>query len=128
MKWLIIVYSCLKKGKDRIEKTVFEKYQIRNASVIVLSGIITNHCFNDNENFDGEIIFEKDNDLEDAKQMCSEIGTSLYGESNKYGFLNSGQLLIFSHKTPNNSLPILWKRGSYKGKEWIPLFPRPEEI
>lgn len=40
--------------------------------------------------------------------------------NNPRGYNSSGLLFILSHKTPNNSLPIL----HHKTKSWKPLFPR----
>ena len=33
-------------------------------------------------------------------------------------------LVVFSHNTPNNTLPVVWKNGLVDGQSWLALFPR----
>lgn len=123
MKWFIIVHFSLQRGEKKI-KEVFENFDLQYAELKILSGNHSYHCFDDKVNTDGEVIFEQDIDSEEARQMCYEIGKDIYKEKHALGFLDSGQLIVFSHKTPNNTLPIFWEDGNYQGVPWIPLFPR----
>jgi hypothetical protein len=56
---------------------------------------------------------------------CEAIGRSLR-PSNPLGY-DPGQLCVcFHYDIPNNSLPALYEPGRHAGKEWTPLFRRPD--
>ncbi|MBI4650456.1 DUF1016 domain-containing protein [Candidatus Desantisbacteria bacterium] len=35
------------------------------------------------------------------------------------GYGNSQKLIVFFYNTPTSTLPILWEKGTYNGKEWL---------
>jgi glyoxylase-like metal-dependent hydrolase (beta-lactamase superfamily II) len=69
-----------------------------------------------------------------AKKIAEEIGFQLFSDQDNWtlekrrsmalGYRAAQKLIVFSYNTPNCTLPIFWKRGTFNGKEWIPLFPR----
>lgn len=82
-------------------------------------------------------IFERPKDREECKTMCSEIGYQLFSDKTNWtdelrkerslGYGNSQKLIVFFYNIPTSTLPILWKRGRYRGREWEPLFLRREK-
>ena len=69
-------------------------------------------------------VFEEEEDRNAALRLCEGIGKVLEPKQ-PLGFGDCQALVCFSHKCPNNTLPIFYKRGvMYEGREWIPLFPR----
>lgn len=65
------------------------------------------------------------------REMCYKYGDGLYVQQkfkenkrikvkNPLGHENSQALVVFSHSTPNNTLPIIWSNA----KGWIPLVAR----
>lgn len=54
------------------------------------------------------------------REFCHKYGIRLGKADNALGFENSQALIVFSHTTPNNTLPIIWSSNKY----WQPLFPR----
>jgi hypothetical protein len=60
----------------------------------------------------------------ECQRMCEEIGRELVGDNFKLGYGNSQALVIFRHTVPNNTLSVLWASGTFRSKEWVPLFPR----
>ena len=65
-----------------------------------------------------ERVLEKSNYFDSAHVMSDSY---MKGKTDKpyYGFNECALPLVLSHNTPNNSLPILWQDGTFKG-----LFPR----
>ncbi len=60
----------------------------------------------------------------EARQIVEEIGKELEPK-HPLGWQNGQLLVTFEHGCPNNILPIFYKRGgTYRRKEWRPLFPR----
>jgi glyoxylase-like metal-dependent hydrolase (beta-lactamase superfamily II) len=69
-----------------------------------------------------------------AKKIAEEIGFQLFADQESWpiekrrsmalGYRGAQKLIVFSHNTPNCTLPILWKKGTFNSKDWIPLFPR----
>jgi len=72
-------------------------------------------CFSD-----VSMIYENHNERIEARRVMEEKGRMLY----KYplGYDNMELAVAFCHNTPNNSLPVIWKRMPDKG--WSPLFER----
>ena len=69
-------------------------------------------------------IFESDGDRVAAERLCRSIGTILEPKQ-PLGYSDCEALVCFSHRCPNNTLPVFYKSGVvYQGREWIPLFPR----
>lgn len=75
---------------------------------------------------DGRPPFSDDLEREQTMRLCRDYGEALW-KDRPLGYGNSQQLIVFTHNTPNNSLPILWKRGTVKGIQWKPLFPQARE-
>lgn len=65
-----------------------------------------------------ERVLKKSNYFDSAHVMSDSY---MKGKTDKpyYGFNECALPLVLSHNTPNNSLPILWQDGTFKG-----LFPR----
>jgi len=68
-----------------------------------------------------------------GKQLCSEIGTNIlrpyFSDPNErsrhvLGWEGDQALVAFEHNTPNNTLPIFWASGIFRGRRWHPLFTR----
>lgn len=72
---------------------------------------------------DGSDVFESDSDREAAKDLFAAIGRSLSVRP-ALGYRNQGLLVVFESNCPNNSLPALWKTGTYGGRDWNPVFQR----
>jgi hypothetical protein len=80
------------------------------------------------------LIFNSKEERLEAEEMAAEIGYELLADKNHWpeslrkerslGYGNLQKLLVFSHNTPTCTLPIFWKEEEYKGKKWIPIFPR----
>ena len=69
-------------------------------------------------------VFEDEEDRNAARRLCEGIGKVLEPKQ-PLGFGDCQALVCFSHRCPNNTLPIFYKGGvMYQGREWIPLFPR----
>lgn len=68
-----------------------------------------------------------DRDLrERIKEMCEKYGQKLYSE-HPLGYDDSQALIVFSHSTPNNTLPIIWASPENEktlGVVWKPLWKR----
>ncbi|MDN3675085.1 hypothetical protein QWY99_18785 [Flavobacterium branchiarum] len=58
------------------------------------------------------------------KTMAYRYGSKIDVFGFPYGYDNSQSLISFFHCTPNNTLPIIWK----KNENWVPLFPRNPDI
>lgn len=67
-------------------------------------------------------IWNSPNDEDEAKALCSQIGSRIYRRS-PLGFGQVGLLVVFPSTVPNNSLPILHS-ASRSGDSWTPLLPR----
>lgn len=90
-------------------------------------------CFHPTSN-----VFPTPEDLKKAKNMCEEIGYQIFSDKTDWpdslkreralGYGNSQKLIVFFYNVPTSTLPILWKRGMYRNKEWEPLFLRREKI
>lgn len=60
-----------------------------------------------------------------AKQLCIDLGISIYGKRGALGYGGLGLLVIFPNSIPNNDLPILHSPSRAGEKvSWAPLFPR----
>ena len=72
-----------------------------------------------------------------ARSLCEDIGHALledlalaegFSEARRRGAaLGAAGLqgtLVMGHRTPRSTLPLLWCRGTWQGRTWIPLFGR----
>ena len=69
-------------------------------------------------------IFDTEEDRVAAENLCRSIGLQL---EPKYplGYGDCQALVSFSHRCPNNTLPVFYKSGvGFRGREWFPLFRR----
>lgn len=59
------------------------------------------------------------------REFCYKYGIMVYRQC-PLGYQNSQVLIVFSHTTPNNTLPIVWSNSNINGRRasWYPLFPR----
>jgi hypothetical protein len=70
-------------------------------------------------------VFDSEADRIAARDLMSTIGRSLLAKP-PLGFADQGLLVVLESNCPNNSLPALWKNGTYSGRDWLPLFERME--
>ncbi len=72
-------------------------------------------CFSDSS-----LIYKDATEREKAKEIMEKAGKMLY----KYplGYENDQAAVAFHHNTPNNTLPVIWKRMD--DGSWYPLFKR----
>jgi hypothetical protein len=112
---LKFVYLCLvgmKKGKNDIEK---------KTPIKVILGDELNEkfkCFSAISE-----IYRNTIERADAKRIMSQKGRMLFPQ-HPLGYRNMQLALAFHYNTPNDSLPVIWKRMSDGG--WWPLFERYE--
>lgn len=63
-----------------------------------------------------------------ARALAEEIGRELWTEEGHpewaLGRGGNSQLIVIDTRPPTCTLPLLWKRGRYRGAPWLPLFPR----
>ena len=72
----------------------------------------------------GAGVFDSDEERLAAERLCRGIGEVLEPKQ-PLGFGDCQALVSFSHRCPNNTLPVFYKAGvEYRGRRWIPLFPR----
>ena len=109
---LQFVYLALvgcKEGKEKIEKTTPMK--------VILGEELDESfkCFSDISH-----IYKDASERGEAKEVMEKKGRMLY----KYplGYDNMQLAIAFCHNTPDNSLPVIWKRLPDGG--WFPLFER----
>ena len=75
-------------------------------------------------------LWDSEGDLDDTRLWCSELGKSLLhgqfpdAEDHALGWRGSEALIAFHYNVPNNTLPIFWAKGEFRGKTWQPLLPR----
>ncbi|HSH68059.1 MAG TPA: hypothetical protein VLB84_20165 [Bacteroidia bacterium] len=71
-----------------------------------------------------------------AKNFIEKIAKELYIDKDwtkdtiyqrLLGYGNLGKVTVFYYNVPKSLIPIFWKTGIYKGKQWIPLFPETQE-
>ena len=72
-------------------------------------------CFSD-----VSVIYENPNERIEAKRVMEEKGRMLY--EYPLGYDTMELAVAFHHNTPNNSLPVIWKRRD--DGSWYPLFER----
>jgi hypothetical protein len=72
---------------------------------------------------DGQPLFDNHKQRTWARSVMETHGKRLEPD-HPLGFKDTQQLIVFSHKVPNNTLPILWKTAS----GWTPLFQVPKEV
>lgn len=134
-KVLILVLIGLEDGLRELES--FFKDNGYNINLIIFERKPLKKAFDSSSND----IFADERDLYKTRNMVKEIGYQILEEEAKkrnwlpaeqelhsLGFGDYEQLIVFDHGPPKITLPILWKKGTYMGHEWEPLFPRPEEI
>ncbi len=68
-------------------------------------------------------IFEGEDERSRAMDLMRTIGGALLGRA-PLGYGDQGLLVCLANNCPNNTLPIIWKRGSFAGKPWLPLLER----
>jgi len=78
-------------------------------------------CFSPNSE-----IFSDADTRERIRKMCEKHGCRLYPK-HPLGYDNSQALIVFSHSTPNNTLPIIWASPENEKKPgilWDPVWKR----
>lgn len=66
------------------------------------------------------LIYENPGERKEAEKIMESAGKMLY--EYPLGYENDQAAVAFSHNTPSNSLPVIWKRGP--DEAWYPLFER----
>jgi len=111
LEFIYLALVGFKGGKEEIEK----KLPIK----VILGEELDERfkCFSD-----VSIIYTDPNIRKKARKVMEEKGRMLY----KYplGYDNMELTVAFSHNTPNNSLPVIWKK--MPDGSWYPLFERYE--
>jgi hypothetical protein len=103
----------MKDGKDLIE---------RKTPLKVFIGDLLDdrfRCFSDST-----IIFKDPYEREKAKRIMETKGLMLC-KHHPLGYENSQLAIAFHHNTPDNTLPVIWKKMS--DNSWHPLFERKEK-
>ena len=59
-----------------------------------------------------------ENDEKTIREYCNKLG------SRPMGYGEMALTIVFYYTCPNNCLPVLWKKKSIEGKEFMPLFER----
>lgn len=72
-------------------------------------------CFNDSS-----LIYENAEERKEAEKIMEKAGRMLY--EYPLGYENDQAAVAFDHNTPNNSLPVIWKKMT--DGSWYPLFER----
>jgi hypothetical protein len=68
-------------------------------------------------------LFSSDKERTDAADLVEVIGKALVPRA-PLGFGGDAILALLEFNCPNNAPPIFWRKGSYAGLDWNPLFPR----
>lgn len=66
------------------------------------------------------LIYENALERKEAEKIMESAGKMLY--EYPLGYEKDQAAVAFDHNTPNNSLPVIWKKGA--DKSWYPLFER----
>ncbi len=74
-------------------------------------------CFSDRS-----LIYENEKERKEAEKIMEKAGRMLY--EYPLGYENDQAAVAFDHNTPNNSLPVIWKKMD--DGSWYPLFERLE--
>lgn len=81
----------------------------------------------------GRRLFPDEKERNRAKSLCNRIGQQILSDrfeetadrkKHSLGWQGDQAFVVFDHNTPNNTLPIFWGTGNYRGKRWIPLYER----
>ncbi len=109
LKFIYIAMVGLKDGKKEIEKNTPMK--------VILGEELDERfkCFSD-----VSVIYRDPNERIKAREVMQEKGRMLYKWP--LGYDNMELAVAFYHNTPNNSLPVIWKR--MPDGSWYPLFER----
>ncbi len=72
-------------------------------------------CFSCNS-----LIYDNEEERKEAEKIMKKAGKMLY--EHPLGYENDQATVAFYYNTPNNSLPVIWKK--MKDESWVPLFKR----
>ncbi|MEO8173199.1 MAG: hypothetical protein ABI581_08960 [Sediminibacterium sp.] len=109
--------------------------QINDRYQLQLSISCGKYDFNNYTQF-GHGPFDSEAESHYIQSFFKEIGEKLYDDkdwdhSTLYqrlmGYGNLGKLTVFYYNVPKSLLPVFWKSGEWKGKQWIPLFAEFQE-
>jgi len=111
IKYLYLALTGFLNGVNNIEKNTDMK-------VILGTQLMDDsfRCFNDSYS----LIYENAEERKEAEKIMERAGRMLY--EYPLGYENDQAAVAFHHNTPNNSLPVIWKR--MKDGSWYPLFER----
>ena len=114
---ILAVLASTKEGIDKINKKI-------NKDDNYFLDVIANDEINEKlYTFSETSLIFKDKILRDsAKDRLATIGEPLFPH-NSLGYRDMALTIAFAHNTPDNTLPIIWK----KNEEWQPLFKRHEK-
>lgn len=119
---LVVVLVATDKGDSKISREV-SKYREEgfNIEFRVCEALDSKHtAFKD-----GEFgIWSDETECHKARALCRRLGSILSPRA-PLGFLDSGLLVVFPDRCPNNSLPILHSYLKSEKLNWQPLFERP---
>ena len=64
-----------------------------------------------------------DDERIEAKHFVEDVGSQLEIKA-PLGYGDNQLLIAFHHNCPNNTLPIIWKKGKMRNKPFFPILPR----
>jgi transcriptional regulator with AAA-type ATPase domain len=116
---LFIVLACVafSEGVERIRAAAPPWLNLE----IIAADMLDSKC----RAFESEsVAFPSDELRTEARSlMVDRIGRHLHPPA-PTGFEDCQSLIVFHYNTPNDTLPILWKRGVVGDRLWEPIFPR----
>lgn len=110
LKFIYLVLVAYRTGREKFE---------RASRIKVITGEELDERFKCFSPF--SVIFKNDKEREIAKNIMFNKGRFLF-HKHPLGYGNLQLCVAFDHNTPNNSLPVIWKR--IDDGSWIPLFER----
>lgn len=112
IKYLYLALTGFLNGVNNIEKNTKGKVKVIMGTQPMDDSF---RCFSESS-----LIYENPKGRKKAEKIMKTAGRMLY----KYplGYENDQAAVAFYHNTPNNSLPVIWKK--MKDGSWYPLFER----
>ena len=113
-----VTLVAMEEGMESLEKLdIFDR---------IAAGVLLDRSYNIQEagsHFLEQLQHHKPHSSAECLKCVQHYGALLDTE-HPLGFNDSGAMVGFSHNTPNNTLPIFWKRMSRGALKWRPLFER----
>lgn len=119
---LVVALVATPKGEQNVNREI--QRQLKNGFSIELricELLSSSHISfgEDNKNF-----WDDETEMAKARSLCLRIGSSIASKA-PLGYQDSGLLVVFPDRCPNNSLPVLHSKSTKEKFLWTPLFERP---